>query len=256
MRMPMKKFTTALIYLALACASWSRAEPALLRVGTSAASNPLIFQANGKIVGLEVDLARLLQTNLGQPLQFKVLAESELFPALARGDIDMVMAGLTATPENENLADFTQPYLHSGLMAIIRTDDVLRFRGSGALVQGGYRVGYVSGSAAATYVKTELGTAAASACATSDECLQALMAKRIDVLIDAPMTSWRIATDRQYSTLLSFYRPLNDQYFTWAVSKANPQLRDQLNTAVAQMHAMPMYEHILNRWIPVRIASD
>jgi polar amino acid transport system substrate-binding protein len=254
--MPMKRLAIALIYLTLACVGWARAEPAALRVGTSAASNPLIFQVDGKVVGLEVDLARLLQSNLGQPLQFKVLAESELFPALARGDIDMVMAGLIATPENEKLADFTQPYFHSGLMAIIRTDDVLRFRGSGALVQGGYRVGFVSGSAAATYVKSSLTAVTSSACATSDECLQALMAKRIDVLIDAPLTSWRIATDRQYSTLLSFYRPLNDQYFTWAVSKTNPQLRDRLNTAVAQMQATPMFEHILNRWIPVRIASD
>lgn len=256
MPLPIKKLVITLIYLTLVCTGWSWAEPAALRVGTSANSNPLIFQADGQVVGLEADLARLLQSNLGQPLHFKVLAESELFPALARGEIDMVMAGLVATPESAQLVDFTQPYLRSGLMAIIRTDDVLRFRGSGALVQGGYRVGFVSGSAAATYVKTSLGAATGSACATSDECLQALLAKRIDVLIDTPLTSWRIATDRQYSTLLSFYRPLNDQYFSWAVSKSNPQLRDRLNSAVAQMYAMPIFEHILNRWIPVRIASE
>ena len=253
---PIQRLATALICVALLCAGGVRAEPAALRVGTSAASNPLIFQADGKVVGLEVDLARLLQSSLGQPLLFKVLPENELFAALARGDIDLVMAGLAVTPESEKLVDFTQPYLHSGLMAIIRTDDVLRFRGATAFTQGGYRVGFVSGSAAATYVKTEFSAATSSACATSDECLQALLAKRIDVLIDAPMTSWRIATDRQYATLLSFYRPLNDQYFAWAVSKTNPQLRDRLNIAVREMQTMQMFEHILNRWIPVRISSD
>lgn len=256
MRRPVKRLALALICVTLVCAGWVRAEPTALRVGTSAASNPLIFEADGKVVGLEVDLARLLQSSLGQPLQFRVLPESELFPALARGEIDMVMAGLAVTPESEKLVDFTQPYLHSGLMAIIRTDDVLRFRGAAALTRGGYRVGFVNGSAAAAYVKAELGAATGSACATSDECLQALLAKRIDVLIDAPMTSWRIATDRQYTALLSFYRPLNDQYFAWAVSKSNPQLRDRLNTAVREMQTMQMFEHILNRWIPVRIGSD
>lgn len=256
MTIPVKRFAIALIYMTLLCSGWARAEPAALRVGTSAGTNPLIFQADGKVVGLEVDLARMLQSSLGQPLQFKVLPESELFPALARGDIDLVMAGLVATPEIEKQVDFTQPYLHSGLMAIIRTDDVLRFRGAAALTRGGYRVGFVDGSPAAAYAKAELGAATGSACATSDECLQALLAKRIDVLIDAPMTSWRIATDRQYSTLLSFYRPLNDQYFAWAVSKTNPQLRDRLNTAVREMQTMQMFEHILNRWIPVRVSND
>jgi ABC-type amino acid transport substrate-binding protein len=254
--MPVKWFAIALINAGLLFSGWACAEQAVLRVGTSADVTPLIFQSEGKIVGLEADLARLLQSSLGQPVQFRVLPSSDLFPALARGDIDMVMAGLTATPESEKLVDFTQPYLHSGLMAVIRTDDVLRFRGPAALTRGGYRVGFVSGSSAESYIKAELSAATPTACATSDECLQALLARRIDVLIDAPATSWRIATEKQYVALLSFYRPLTDEYFAWAVSKTNPQLRERLNNALREMQTMQMFGHILDRWIPVRISSD
>ncbi|MDB6061788.1 MAG: hypothetical protein JWM78_1891 [Verrucomicrobiaceae bacterium] len=226
-----------------------------LRVGTSADNKPLIFQSEGKIVGLEADLARLLQTSLGQPLQFRVLAREELLPALARGEVDLVMDGLTVTPEREKAADFTQSYLHSGLMQIIRTDDVTRFRGA-ALTQGGYNIGFVSGTPSADYVKADLSHATAVPCASSEECLQALLAKRIDVFIDAPTTSWRIATERQYSSLLSFYRPLTDDYFAWAVSKTNPQLRERLNTALREAQTLQMFEHIMSRWIPVKISND
>lgn len=232
------------------------AAPAPLRVGTSADNNPLIFQAEGRIVGLEADLARVLQSSLGRPLQFQVLAPADLLPALARGEVDMVMAGLAVTPEREQIVAFTQPYLRSGLMAIIRTDDVLRFRGAAALAQGGYRIGFVGGSQAEGYVKAQLGAATPSTCATSDECLQALVAKRIDVFVDAPTTSWRIATDKQYAALLSFYRPLTDDDFAIAVSKTNPQLRERLNDALHAARSTQIFEHILNRWIPVRVGGE
>ena len=232
------------------------ADTAALRVGTSADSNPLIFQVDGKIVGLEADLARMLQASLGQPLEFRVLPAGELFPALVRGEIDMVMSGLTITPEREKVVDFTLPYLHSGLMAIIRTEDVLRFRSAVVFTQAGYRVGFVGHSAAADYVKAEMRAASPIVGASSEECLQALLDKRIEVLIDAPTTSWRIATERQYASLLSFYRPLTDDYFAWAVSKSNPKLRERLNDALREMQTLQMFEHILNRWIPVRVGND
>ncbi len=235
---------------------WVLAEQKPLRIGTSADVNPLIFQSEGKVVGLEADLARLLQARLGQPVQFQILAPGELFPALTRGDIDVVMAGLTINAEHDKTVDFTQSYLRSGLMAIIRTDDVMRYRGAAALTQGGYRLGVVGGGPGVGYAKAELGAATITTCATSDECLQALLARRIDVFVDAPTTSWRIATEKQYAALLSFYRPLTDDYFAWAVSKTNPQLLERLNAAIIDMKSMQMYEHILNRWIPVRISGD
>jgi len=224
-----------------------------LRIGTSASSNPLIFQADGNIVGLEADLARLLQARIGQPIEFRLLPESDLLPALARGEVDVVMSGLTITPEREQLVDFAQPYLRSGLMAIIRTDDVMRFRGVAALTAGGYRLGSVSGSAAAEYAKRELAAATQVACATSDECLQSLVANRIDAFVDAPTTSWTIATDRRYASLLSFYRPLTEDFYAWAVGRNNPQLRERLSDAVRSMQTTQIYEHILNRWIPVKL---
>lgn len=240
--------------LAMGCAA---AEKNILRVGTVADHPPLAFQQDGKPVGMEIDLAKLLETQLGQVLQIQVLPSGDLLPALQRGDIDVAMAGLVITEARERQVDFVQPYyMQAGQMAIIRTEDVLRFRSPMSLLQGGFRVGFVGGSGGEQYVKAQMSNATATSCANTDECLQGLLNKRIDVFIDAASTSWLIATQPRYGALLSLYRPLTDEPLAWAVSKNNTQLRERLSAALQSMRQTQIFEHILNRWIPVRVSGE
>lgn len=232
------------------------ADAKVLRVGVSSDSPPLTYAVDGKAVGMEVDLSRLLQAELGASMQLQLMPAAEVVPALERGEIDIAMAGLVITPALEQRIEFVQPYFHSGEMAIIRTDDIMRFRGPVALLQENIKVGSVTGSAGADYIKATLSHPAATSCANADECLRALLAKRIDVFIGSPAISWRLATDKDYGALMSFYRPLTEEYFAWAVAKNNAQLRERLNTALQHMQQMQMFEHILNRWIPVRVSAD
>jgi polar amino acid transport system substrate-binding protein len=233
---------------------WAADKP--LRVGSAADTPPLAFQKEGKVVGMEADFARLLETQLGRPLQFQIMPATDLLPALQRGDIDLVMSGLVVTEARAQQVDFTQPYLQAGQMAIIRTEDVMRFRSPVSLVQGGFRVGSVANSAGTDYVRTQMSAATAVPCNHSEECLQALLSKRIDVFIDGANTSWLIATQPHYSALLSLYRPLTEESFAWAVKKDNSPLRERLNSALQAMQQTQMFEHILNRWIPVRVSGD
>lgn len=232
------------------------ADTKVLRVAISADNPPLAYAADGKAVGVEADFARMLQVELGAQLQLRLLPSSEVVAALERGEVDMIMAGLVITPELEKRVEFSRHYLHSGEMAIIRTDDVMRFRGAAALLQEGVKVGVIPGSAGADYVKTTMGQAVVTSCVSDDECLQALLARRVDIFIGSPTVSWRLATESKYGALMSLYRPLNEEYFAWAVAKNNTQLRDRLDTALERMQRLQMFEHILNRWIPVRVGNN
>lgn len=257
-RVARARWAALVIFLSIASGvPWSVAAEPALRVGTAADTPPLTSQQDGKVIGMEADLARLLETQLGRPLQFRVLPAAELLPALQRGDIDLVMSGLAITEAREREVDFVEPYyVQSGQMAIIRTEDVMRFRSPVSLLQGGFKVGFVGGSAGERYVKAQMADATAVPCAVADECLQGLLARRIDVFIDAASTSWLIATQPRYSALLSLYRPLTDEPLAWAVGKNNPQLRERLNTALHAMRQTQMFQHILDRWIPVRVAGE
>jgi ABC-type amino acid transport substrate-binding protein len=232
------------------------ADVKILRVAVSSDNPPLAYSGEGKAAGIEVDLSRLLQAELGVSLQLQSMPAADVVSALERGDVDIAMAGLVITPALEQRVAFVQPYLHSGEMAVIRTADIMRFRGSAALLQEGIKVGAVSGSAGAEYVKATMNHPIATNCAIADECLRALLTQKIDLFIGSPAISWRLATDKEYGALMSFYRPLTEEYFAWAVTKNNVQLRDRLDTALQHMQQMQMFEHILNRWIPVGISND
>jgi polar amino acid transport system substrate-binding protein len=247
---------TATVFAEAASAEAAPANSKVLRVAVSTDNPPLAYAANDKAVGIEVDLSRMLQLELGAQLQLQLLPTSDVISALERGEVDMVMAGLVVTPELEKRVELGRSYLHSGEMAIIRTDDIMRFRGPAALLQDALKVGVVVGSAGADYVKATMNHPVTTGCAKADECLQALLDKRIDVFVGSPATSWRLATELKYGALMSLYRPLTDEYFAWAVAKGNVQLRDRLDAALERMQQAQMFEHILNRWVPVRVSVD
>jgi len=250
-----KSLITALLGLTL-CAAFARAEDKPLLVGTAANVQPLAYQADGRVVGMEADFARFLEAQLGRKIQWRVLPAAELLPALARGELDIAMSGLVITAERERQVDFTLPYLETGQMAIIRTDDAVRLHNPNKLFSAGLRTGFVRNSAAENYIKTQLDSAEPHACAIAEECLQALLDRRIDVFIGDAAISWSLATQTRYSALMSFYRPMTEEFLAWAVAKNNAPLREQLNQALRDMKRQALFEHILNRWIPVRIAAD
>lgn len=249
-----KFFVWLLIWLPML----SMAEPKLLRVAIGSDNPPLAYVVDGKPVGIEADFVRMLQADFGAQTQWQIrtLPAADAIAALERSEVDLVMAGLVVTPELEKRVQFSRHYLHSGEMAIIRTDDIMRFRGVAALLQDAIKVGAINGSAGADYVKATMSHPLVTNCVAADECLQALLDRRIDVFIGSPAVSWRLATEAKYGALMSFYRPLTEEYFAWAVAKNNSQLQDRLDAALEQMQRMQMFEHILNRWIPVRVSAN
>lgn len=73
--------------------------------------------------GYDVVMASAIAEKLGKKLVIKKTAWDGLEPALSSGEIDAIIAGMTATPERKENADFTTPYYESDMVIIIRGDD-------------------------------------------------------------------------------------------------------------------------------------
>jgi ABC-type amino acid transport substrate-binding protein len=67
-----------------------------LRAGTTSDYAPLAFRQDGRIVGLEADLAAALAQRLGRPVELVELPWEGLIEALRAGDIDLIIAALRA----------------------------------------------------------------------------------------------------------------------------------------------------------------
>ncbi len=86
-----------------------------LIVGTMGNMPPLNMTAkDGKIFGLEPDLAQLMARAMDVKVKFVTKPFNELLPALQNGEVDMVLSGMTITPERNRKVAFVGPYFISG----------------------------------------------------------------------------------------------------------------------------------------------
>ena len=127
--------TLALTLLALAGCRTGSGQPAApspppsppLRVGVTPSSPPFAFRQGGELVGLDVDFARALAGALGRPLQLREVDWDDQIPTLLAGRTDVIMSGMTITPARQVRMAFSDPYLSSGLLAVVRRGDRDRY---------------------------------------------------------------------------------------------------------------------------------
>jgi len=86
-----------------------------LIVGTMGNMPPLnMTSKDGEIFGLEPDLARMLADAMNVKVRFVTKPFNELLPALQAGEVDMILSGMTITPERNLKVAFVGPYFISG----------------------------------------------------------------------------------------------------------------------------------------------
>lgn len=70
--------------------------------------------------GFDVEVAKELAAVLGRDLVIKQIAWEGLIPALQNGAIDLIIAGMSETPERLESVDFTDPYYDSRFVMLVK----------------------------------------------------------------------------------------------------------------------------------------
>ncbi len=90
-----------------------------LIIGTNAEYPPFTFIENDQIVGFDIDIALELAKRLNKKIIITNMSFGALIPELQMGNIHLIAAGMTPTPEREKRALFTTPHLKADpLMAV------------------------------------------------------------------------------------------------------------------------------------------
>lgn len=114
-----------LLVALVGCAAEEPTELVRLRVGTEAAYPPFeTIDDDGELVGLDVDLARLLAGSLGREAEFQDQAFDALIPNLQAGRLDVVCSAMSRTPERDAVIDFTLPYAQVPMGVLVSTTRV------------------------------------------------------------------------------------------------------------------------------------
>ena len=93
----------------------------VLRVGISSFVPWAMQDKSGKYVGFEVDVATRLAKDFGVELELVPTRWSGIVPGLLTGKFDIIVCGLSITPERALKVNFTIPYDYAGIEAVANT---------------------------------------------------------------------------------------------------------------------------------------
>jgi len=169
-----------------------------LRVGMSGTQPPLNFRsAGGEMKGLDVDLANALAGLMALDLEIVEKPFAELLPALAAGDVDLVISGLTITPERNMHAAFVGPYFLSGKSILTRSTTLAQADETGDLDQESLKLAALEGSTSQDFVERMLPKASLVATKDYDAAVKLLLADEVGAVV----------ADREIVTLTAFLHP-------------------------------------------------
>ena len=86
----------------------------VLRVGLDTFVPWAMRDKAGKFIGFEVDIAEALARDMGVSVQYVPTAWNGIIPALLANKFDVLIGGMTVTPERSEKVLFTDPYEYSG----------------------------------------------------------------------------------------------------------------------------------------------
>ncbi len=163
-----------------------------LRVGLSGDQPPFSMRGrDGKLMGLDVDLAETLAKAMGLETELVALPFAELLPALESARVDLVISALTITPERNARVPFAGPYYVSGTAALTRSDELAHVTSIDVLNGADRRYAAVAGTTNEAFARDQLPAATLVSTRDFDEAVELVLAGEVDaVLADFPLCKY------------------------------------------------------------------
>ncbi len=191
----MRKRNLALALLFICCLMFTTsaaAGPALdrilkkgeLSVGTTGSQPPMTATTRkGEIIGLDIDLARLIAAGLGVKVRFMILPFTKLLPALEAGQVDMVLSGMTITQERNRKAAFVGPYYVSGKGILAVAEKFAALQEATGLDTPDVSVAALKDSTSQTFVETLMPKAKLVPTDSYETAVDLLLKGKVDVMV-------------------------------------------------------------------------
>ena len=97
-------------------------EEGVIRIGLSLFVPWSMRDVNGELIGYELDVGRQLAADMGVEVEFIPTAWDGIIPALIAGNFDVIISGMSWTPQRNLTVNFTDPYAFSGLAILANTE--------------------------------------------------------------------------------------------------------------------------------------
>ena len=212
-------------------------EKGQLVVGTSADYPPYEFhtEINGEdtIVGFDIAIAQAIADDLGVQLKLVDMSFDNLLMSLANGEFDMVIAAMSADEERMKTTDFSDPYLESKNLVLVRSEDAGKYSGTDDLM--GAKGGAQTGSKPYERCLTYCGEENTVGLAKVQDLIMELRAGKLDVVFLDYMTVLTYAAVNEDLEALDVNIPSSELGYCVAIQKGNTELVEYVNSVLAEL---------------------
>jgi polar amino acid transport system substrate-binding protein len=224
----------------------------VLRVGMNPGYAPFeMVDTDGNLIGFDVDVAHYLADQMGNGVRVEV-QKSDWDPIIANlnaGKFDLILSGMTRTPQRALRCEFTDPYFETGQALLVNRAKwkpspkltVRDFDKPGVVVAT--KLGTTGEIAARkTFQKATIKTMESE----SDAALE-VDAGRADVMVyDKPYIAIRAQESRERT--FAMLEPFTKEYLAIAVRKGDTELRDWLNLTIFELRASGTWDSLYQTW--------
>ncbi len=220
-----------------------------LRVGMTGAAAPFNFHnRDGELVGMEVELAKLLAKAMGVELKIVEMPFGDLLPALEKGDVELVMSLVTATLERNRRVAFVGPYYVSGKSMLTTSETVAGIRETGEVNQASMRIVAMKGSTSEAFVHRNVPKAKLVTTRDYDEAVKKLLDGEVDAMLaDAPVIKLTMMRHPN-SGLAMLDKPLTIEPIGIAVSPDDVLLLNLMQNYMQALRSTGGLEALHKKW--------
>jgi len=221
------------------------AEP--LRVGMELSYPPFeTIGPDGQPEGVSVEIAKALAEKLGRPLKIENMPFTGLIPALKTGKIDLIISSMTATPERAKAVAFSDPYLTTGLGALVpKNSDV---KNLADIDKPGHTVVVRQGTTGEVFARKNLKSARLLTLDKESACVVEVTQGKATAFIYDQMSVFQ-NNKRNPDTTRALLAPLQTESWAIALRQGDADLLAQVNTFLAAYRAEGGFDKLSQRFL-------
>jgi polar amino acid transport system substrate-binding protein len=197
------------------------------------------------IIGFDVDIASKLAQSLGVKLEVQNIDFNGLLPALVEKKADIVIAGMSVTPERQQSVDFSKVYFTDKQVLVVNAgNDSIKT----APDMSGKNIGAQIGSTCLSAAE-QIPGAKIKQMSKVNQLLLEIKNKRLDGVVV------NLASASEYVGQMDGLKMVdipelnnNPEGYAIAVPKGNAELVDAINSVVGQLNSSGEYKQLEQKW--------
>ena len=226
-------------------------ESGKLIMATNAAFPPYEFIEGNEIVGIDAEIAGAIAAKLGLELQIDDMEFDSIVESVKGGKADIGLAGMTVTPERQEVINFTASYA-TGVQVVIVSEDSAITSVDDLFAEGAMHIIGVqrntTGDLYSTWDLEDAGLASVDRYSKGADAVQALLTGKVDcVVIDNEPAKAFVAANEGLKILDTAYAV---EDYAAAMNKDNIELYEAVNKALEELIADGTVKAIVEKNIP------